>query len=102
MIVAKKGSSKKVTMSKKEQIIRRAISGYPHLDLVGIDFDKLSFKELVEKAYHREFGDTLLSFIVIELNEGLEGVPTRDAAQDLLERAKNDIEYCKEAIRDMA
>jgi len=100
--MGKKGSGKKVTMSMKEQIIRKAISGYPHLDLICIDFDKLCFAELIDKAYHREFGDSLLSFIVIELNEGLDGVPTQDAAEDLLERAKNDIGYCIEAIKDMA
>ena len=74
----------------KELIIKTALRAYPQRDLLPVDFEKLNLKGLVAAARKNEFGDTLVSFIIHELNEGLDGEDW-DRAAELIERAREDL-----------
>ena len=74
----------------KEQVIKAALRAYPG-ELLPVDHQKLSLKQLVAAAKKNEFGDTLVSFIVFELNEGLDGKDWKRGAK-LIERARDDLD----------
>jgi hypothetical protein len=75
----------------KELVIKAALRAYSHRDLLPVDFEKLNLKGLVAAARKNEFGDTLVSFIIHELNEGLDGEDW-DRAAELVERAREDLD----------
>ena len=76
-------------MKGKELVIKTALRAYPG-ELLPVDFEKLDLSGLVKAAKANEFGDTLVSFMVIELNEGLDGEDW-DRASELIERARQDL-----------
>ena len=73
----------------KEKVIKAALRAYPG-ELLPVDHQKLSLEQLVAAAKKNEFGDTLVSFIIFELNEGLDGEDW-DRAAELIERARDDL-----------
>jgi len=89
-------------MTIREECIRTALRAWPDNDLLGVDFEKMSFQELVEAAREKRFGDTLLSFVVLELCEGLDEDASSDRAVGLISRAIRDLETVSEALSGMA
>jgi len=75
----------------KEKVIKAALRAYSHNDLLPVEFEKLSLKQLVDAAKKNDFGDTLVDFIIFELNEGLDGEDW-DRAAELIERGKDDLD----------
>lgn len=73
----------------KERVIKAALRAYPG-ELLPVDFEKLDLKRLVAAARKNDFGDTLVSFIIHELNEGVDGEDW-DRAAELIERAREDL-----------
>jgi len=90
-------------MSKiKEQInIARIIyDAYPHADLLPIDpeQDCNSLQDLLAKVTGENIGDSLFTFMVVEIVEG--GESTLNGAIRVLEQAKGDVEAVLQALRD--
>jgi hypothetical protein len=74
----------------KELVIKAALRAYRG-ELLPVDFEKMDLEQLVEAAKKNEFGDTLVSFIIHELNEGLDGEDW-DRAAELIERGRDDLD----------
>ena len=74
----------------QEGVIKAALRAYPG-ELLPVDFETLSLEQLVQAAKTNKFGDTLVSFIILELNEGLDGEDW-DRAAELIERARDDLD----------
>jgi len=89
-------------MPTKEEVIRAALRAWPGGDLIPVDMENMSPQELLEAAKKREFGDTLLSFIVIELFEGLDvsedGQVDLDRGVKLINRAIRDLQAVSRAL----
>jgi hypothetical protein len=91
-------------MITKEVIIWAAILAYPDADLLGVDMEKISMPALLGAARKNRFGDRLLGFIVLELNEGFEVVVGRkerisvERGVHLMDRAIRDVEAVRDAI----
>ena len=83
--------SKTRAVKGKELVIKAALRAYRHNDLLPVDFEKMSLKQLVDAAKKNEFGDTLVDFIIHELNEGLGGEDW-DRAAELIERGRDDLD----------
>ncbi len=82
----------------REEAIKAAPKAYPDGDLIPVDMENMGPQELLEAARKREFGDTLLSFIVIELFAGLDasddGQVDMDRGVELIDRAIRDLQAC--------
>ncbi len=85
-------------MDTKEQIIRAAVQAFP--DDSGEDYDQFNLEQLVEHARQNDLGDTLLSFIILELHEGLDGDVTLERAVRLMVRARRDLEVVTDRLED--
>ena len=88
-------------MATKEEVIRAALRAYPNGDLIPVDMENVSLQELLEAARKRDFGDTLLSFVVIELYEGLDeeaGKVDLQRAVHLIDRSISDLQAVSQAI----
>jgi len=81
-----------------EVIIRTAIAAYPDLDLCPVCWDNLLFSELIELARANSFGDTLLSFVIVELYEGLEPEADMKRAVNLMSRGLSDLVSVRNAL----
>lgn len=92
-------------MAKKEDLIKAALRAYPDSDLLPVDYGKMRLKKLVDAATKNEFGDTLASFVVIELSEGLDeddkgNVGTAQAAA-LMGKGVRDLQAVVDGLRKM-
>jgi hypothetical protein len=88
-----------------ETIIRAAMRAYPGSEEFGPDSERMSMKEILQAARDNEYGDTLAGFVVLELDEGLEGEPAgRLAARgaELMYRAAGELRSVAEALEKMA
>jgi len=87
---------------KKEQIniARIVYDAYPHSDLLPIDAERdcRSLQTLLARATGENIGDSLFSFMVVEIAEGGEG--TIDGAIRVLEQARADVDAVLQALRD--
>ena len=88
-----------------EEVVKAALRAYPSTDLIPVDMENMSLQELLGAARKRDFGDTLLSFIVIELFEGLDvsdsGQVDLDRGVELIDRAISDLEAVSQALHGM-
>jgi len=75
----------------KELVIKAALRAYPDRDLLPVDFETMSLEQLLAAARKNQFGDTLISFIIFELHDGLDSEDW-DRAAELIERAKNELD----------
>ena len=89
----------------REEVIKAALRAYPSGDLIPVDMGNMSLQELLEAARNRAFGDTLLSFVVIELFEGLDeedGKVDLQRAVHLIGRSISDLQAVSQAIAKLA
>jgi len=86
----------------KEQIniARIVYDAYPHADLLPIDAEQdcLSLQNLLARVTSENIGDSLFTFMVIEIVEG--GESTLNGAIRVLEQARGDVEAVLQALRD--
>ena len=86
----------------KEQIniARIVYDAYPHADLLPIDAgqDCNSLQDLLTKVTGENIGDSLFTFMVIEIVEG--GESTLNGAIRVMEKAKGDVEAVLQALRN--
>lgn len=87
----------------KEQIniARIVYDAYPHADLLPIDAEQdcRSLQSLLAKVTGENIGDSLFTFMVVEIIEG--GDSTLDGAIRVLEQAGADVEAVLHALRDV-
>ena len=86
-----------MTITKKQRR-RAALRAYPGSDLLSLEIDGDSLAEIVEGAAKGEFGDTLASFVVLELDEILEGQAAINAAISAIVVAIEDLPGVKKAL----
>jgi len=87
--------------TKEQTNIARIIYGaYPHVDLLPIDpeQDCRTLQTLLARVTGQDIGDSLFTFIVVEIVEG--GESTLAGAIRVLDRAKVDMEAVLQALRD--
>jgi hypothetical protein len=86
----------------KEQtnIARIVYDAYPDADLLPIDAERdcRSLQSLLAKVTGENIGDSLFSFMVVEIVEG--GESTLDGAIRVLEQARADVEAVLQALQD--
>ena len=78
---------------------------WPGGDLVPADIENMDIEEAYKAARERRFGDTLLSFVVIELYEGLDeedGKVDLERASHLIDRGISDLQAVSQAIAKLA
>ena len=85
-------------MDTTERIIREAIKAYPDGEVLAGDH---KLKDLLYLANRDNLGDTLLSFIILELHEGLDGDETPERAVRLMETAKQDLEAVIDSLANL-
>lgn len=89
-------------MITKETVIRAAVAAYPGNEALPADIETVRVEDLVKIAKADKCGDTLLSFVIIELFEGLDSLsgdeidPNRPA--ELIDRAIGDLEAVRRAL----
>lgn len=91
-------------MATKEEVIKAALRAWPDGDLIPEDIKNMGIEEIHKAACERRFGDTLLSFIVIELYEGLDeeaGEVDLKRAMHLIDRGISDLQAVSQAISRM-
>ena len=81
-------------------IARIVYDAYPHSDLLPIDAERdcHSLQDLLARVTGENIGDSLFSFMVVEIIEGGEG--TLNGAIRVLEQAKKDVDSVLQALRD--
>jgi len=92
-------------MATREEVIRAALRAWPGGDLIPEDIENMGIKEAYNAARERRFGDTLLSFVVIELYEGLDeesGKVDLECAAHLIDRSISDLQAVSQAISGVA
>ena len=92
-------------MASKEQVIRAALRAWPDGDLVPEDIKNMGVEEAYQAARERRFGDTLLSFVAIEVHEGLDekdGSVDLERAVHLIDRGIADLQAVSQAISRLA
>ena len=84
---------------KEINIARVIYDAYPHADLLPIDPDKdcRSLQCLLEKVTSENIGDSLFTFLVVEIVEG--GESTLDGAIRVVEKARGDLEAVLQALQ---
>ena len=90
-------------MSKNEEqinIARVVYDAYPHADLLPIEpeQDCRTLQALLARVTGENIGDSLFTFMVVEIVEG--GESTLAGAIQVLEQAKADAEAVLQALRD--
>jgi hypothetical protein len=84
--------------------IKTALRAYPGDDLLPVDYESLGLKELLAAARQNDFGDTLASFVVLELYEGMHGEPAETFAErgaELMYRGARQLETVGDALAGM-
>ncbi|MHC4329982.1 MAG: hypothetical protein ACYSWW_17845 [Planctomycetota bacterium] len=81
-------------------IARIVYDAYPHADLLGIDGEQdcRSLQSLLARVTGENIGDSLFTFMVVEIVEG--GESTLAGAIRVLEQARVDVEAVLQALRD--
>jgi hypothetical protein len=90
-----------MSKTKKQINIARIIyDAYPHADLLPIDADRdcRSLQSLLAKVTSDNIGDSLFTFMVVEIIEGGEG--TLNGAIRVLEQARSDVEAVVQALQE--
>jgi len=88
-------------MATREEVIRAALRAWPGGDLVPEDIENMDIDEAYKAACERRFGDTLLSFVVIELYEGLneeDGKVDLERAVHLIDRGISDLQAVSQVL----
>ena len=82
-------------------IARIIYDAYPHADLLPIDpeQDCRSLQSLLARATNENIGDSLFTFMVVEIDEG--GESTLAGAIRVLDQAKADVEAVLQALQDV-
>ena len=89
-------------MITKETIIRAAVAAYPGNEALSVDVETAKIEDLLKIAKANKCGDTLLSFVIIELFEGLDSLsgdqidPNRPV--QLIDRAIGDLKAVRQAL----
>lgn len=85
----------------KERVIRAALRAMEYPELAA-DFDAMRLEDIVAGAEHNAFGDTLIGFVVLELNECLEEKwsfnKCADEAWQAIEKATEDLSRAASAV----
>lgn len=89
----------------KEGLIRAALKAYPHNEHLGPEYQAMGIEELAAAARENRLGDTLASFMVRELADGLDAngnghVEPSDAGF-LMERGAADLQVVADALFQM-
>ncbi len=90
-----------MTNTKEQTNIARIIyDAYPHADLLPIDPERdcRTLQTLLARVTGENIGDSLFTFMVVEIVEG--GESTLAGAIRVLEQAKADAEAVLQALRD--
>ena len=85
-------SPRQTLKTRERTVIKAALRAYPDSDLLPVDLKEDSLKQLVEDARKNNFGDTLFSFIILELAEGLDGGEDWAGAAKLIGQARDDLQ----------
>lgn len=82
-------------------IARIIYDAYPHADLLPIDSERdcRSLQDLLAKVTGENIGDSLFTFMVVEIIEG--GESTVAGAIWVLEQAKADVEAVLQALQEV-